>query len=101
METLGQAIVAVGWLGIAAFLLVMVVVGLRAQTVNCDRLPFFDMLERRGITLNQVEEAVGIDALARAVRRCSLCAGRSDCRPDVDICPNEALLRRAMNREHV
>jgi len=79
----------------------MVVVGLRAQTQNCDRLPFFGMLERRGVTLNQVEEVVGIDALARAVRRCSLCAGRSDCRLDWDICPNEPLFRRAMNREQV
>ena len=101
METVGQAIIAVGWLGIAGLVLVMVVVGLRAQTENCDRLPFFGMLERRGLTLRQVEDAVGIDALARAVRRCSLCAGRSDCRPDADICPNEPLLRRAMNREHV
>ena len=101
MENVGQAIIAVGWTGVAGIVLVMVVAGLRAQTVNCDRLPFFDMLERRGITVNQVEEAVGIDALARAVRRCSLCPGRSACRPDADFCPNGPLLRRAMNREQV
>lgn len=67
-------------------------------------VPFFTMLERRGLTLTQAEEALGIDGLSAGVRRCVLCGEQHACRKSfafgwlasrpVD-CPNEKLLERA------
>jgi hypothetical protein len=83
------------WLAIAAMLLWGTVAGLRTVLRNNTRLPFFGMIERRGLTLRQVEEVVGMDELARAVRRCTFCAARSSCSEHPVRCPNEPLLRRA------
>lgn len=95
METIVQATVAVAWLAIAAILLWSVVEGTRRALKDDGPLPIFALLERRGLTIRQVEEAVGMNELARAVRRCVHCASRSDCRPDAVFCPNEPILRRA------
>jgi hypothetical protein len=43
-------------------------------------LPFFQMLERYGLSVAQAEKAVGPEALAAAVRRCELCPDRQDCK---------------------
>ncbi len=83
------------WLAIVGMLLWGIAAGLRTALRNDARLPFFGMLERQGLTLRQVEEAVGIDELARAVRRCTFCASRSSCGRHPVRCPNEPLLRRA------
>ena len=83
------------WLAIAGMLLWGIVAGWRTALRNDAPLPFFGMIERRGLTLRQMEEAVGMDELARAVRRCTFCAARSDCGRHPVCCPNEPLLRRA------
>ena len=56
-------------------------------------LPFFVMLERRGLNALQLEAAVGAGGIARALRRCALCADRRDCGRRAVECPNEALIR--------
>lgn len=95
METIVQATVAVAWLAIAAILLWSIVEGVRKVLRDDGQLPIFAMLERQRLTLRQVEEAVGMNELARAVRRCAHCASRSDCGLDAVFCPNEPILRRA------
>lgn len=82
-------------LAIAGLLVWGVSVGLRRVLGNDRRLPFFDMLERQGLTLAQAEEVVGINELSRAVRRCAHCAARSDCGGRAAFCPNGSLLLRA------
>jgi hypothetical protein len=51
------------------------------------------MLERRGLNALQLEAAAGVGGVARALRRCALCAGRRDCGRRRVECPNEALIR--------
>ena len=82
-------------LAVAAVLLWGLVNGLRKVLGNRARLPFFNMLERRGLTLTQVEEAVGMNQLARALRRCAHCGTRQECGRHIVDCPNEPLFRRA------
>lgn len=43
-------------------------------------LPFFQMLERYGLSVAQAEKAVGREAIAAAERRCALCPDRQDCK---------------------
>lgn len=95
MDTILETSAIIAWLAIAAILLWGVVEGMRKVLKDDGPLPIFAMLERRGLTLRQVEEAVGMNELARAVRRCAHCASRSDCGPDAVFCPNEPILRRA------
>jgi hypothetical protein len=58
-------------------------------------LPFFVMLECQGLDARQLEAAVGAEGMARALRRCALCAGRRDCARGRRVeCPNEALIKR-------
>ena len=57
-------------------------------------LPFFVMLERKGLNALQLEAAVGAGGVARALRRCALCAGRRDCARGRRVdCPNESLMK--------
>jgi hypothetical protein len=86
-------LIGVAWLAIAAMLLWGVVDGVRRALSERTPLPFFAMLERRGLNARQVEAAAGAGGVARALRRCAYCAGRFDCgRREVE-CPNEALIR--------
>lgn len=94
MEIVGQGIVAVGWLAIAAILFWGVVEGMRKVLKDDGPLPLFALLERQGLTLRQVEETVGMNELAQAARRCALCTSRPNCSADPVWCPNEPLLRR-------
>ena len=86
-------LMGVAWLAIAAMLLWGVVNAVRRALWDSAPLPFFVMLERRGLNARQVEAAAGAGGIARALRRCAYCAGRFDCgQREVD-CPNEALIR--------
>jgi len=57
-------------------------------------LPFFAMLQSRGLTVEQLESAVGIQALALAVRRCVFCSLRRACAGNAAGCPNDGLFSR-------
>lgn len=61
-----------------------------------DDLPFFRRVERRGLTLVQVEEAVGMNELARALRRCAACVERPRCGRRTAACPNDGVIRGAL-----
>jgi len=95
METIAQVTIALAWLAIAAVLLWGIVDGLRRLLKDDGPLPLFALLERQGVTLRQVEEVGGMREIARAARRCALCASRSDCNGHPAWCPNETLLQRA------
>ena len=90
---IATGLIGAAWLAIAAMLLWGVVDSVRRALADQTPLPFFVMLERRGLTALQVEAAAGAGGVARALRRCAYCAGRFDCgQREVD-CPNEALIR--------
>lgn len=91
MGTLVNGLLAIAWLAIAGILLWGVVAGVRNALRDDSPLPFFLMLERRGLTVTQAEDVAGIEALARALRRCAYCRGRADCGPRRVECLNEAL----------
>ena len=99
MNAYTNAIMTVAWLAIAGMLLWAVANSLRKALWNDSPLPFFGMLERQGLTLRNVEEVVGINELAHAVRRCALCPARSGCDRSAASCPNEPLFRRAKRPE--
>jgi hypothetical protein len=90
---IATGLTGVTWLVIVALLLWGFVDGLRRALNDRTPLPFFVMLERRGLTATQVEAAAGIGGVAHALRRCAYCAGRSDCGRRAVDCPNEALIR--------
>jgi hypothetical protein len=87
------ALIGAGWLAIALVLVSGAAVSLYRLFSIPGPLPFFVMLERRGLNALQLEAAVGAGGVARALRRCALCAGRRDCGGHRVECPNEALIR--------
>ena len=50
-----------------------------AEWRRVEPLPFFQVLKRHGLSVTQVEEAAGREALAAALRRCALCSDRKAC----------------------
>ena len=77
---------------------------IRMKMWNDIRLPLFGMLEAQGRVVEAVEAAEGMRSMARAVRRCALCALNPSCCEAVDsgsdarppeICPNASVFRRA------
>jgi hypothetical protein len=106
MDAILSGLIGAAWLGIAGLLAWNVFQALRRVRNQDGNLPFFGMLARRGISLTRAEQAVGIEEVSRAVRRCMLCSGNEACRKDfaggqsrkssepVD-CPNTATLERA------
>lgn len=87
------ALIGIAWVAIAVMLLWGAGVSLHRLLWTTEPLPFFVMLERRGLTALQVEAAAGIGGVARALRRCASCAARRDCDRRRIECPNEALIR--------
>lgn len=90
---IATGLIGAAWLAIAAMLVWGVVDSVRRVLGERSPLPFFVMLERRGLTALQVEAAAGAGGVARALRRCAFCAGRFDCGQRAVDCPNEALIR--------
>lgn len=92
---IAAGLIGAAWLAIAGMLLWGAGNGLRRLFRTASPVPFFGMLQRHGLTLTQVEEAVGLDEVGQAVRRCAECAGRWECGRRALDCPNEWLFRRA------
>ena len=88
-------LIGIAWAAIALALAWGAVVALyRLFADDSAPLPFFVMLERQGLNARQVEAAVGAGGIARALRRCALCAGRRECSQGRRVeCPNEALIK--------
>lgn len=89
------ALIGVAWLAIALMLAWGVVVSLYRLFAGPPALPFFSMLERRGLEFAQVERAVAPDDIRAALARCAACGARRSCgaRAPFD-CPNERLFLR-------
>ena len=88
-------VIGMAWVGIALMLAWGTIVALyRLLADPSAPLPFFVMIERQGVNALQLEAAVGAGGMARALRRCALCAGRRDCARGWRVdCPNEALIK--------
>lgn len=88
-------VIGMAWVVIALMLAWGTVVALhRLLADQAAPLPFFVMIERQGVNALQLEAAVGAGGMARALRRCALCAGRRDCARGRRVdCPNEALIK--------
>lgn len=88
-------VIGMAWVVIALMLAWGTIVALyRLLADQAAPLPFFAMIERQGVNALQLEAAVGAGGMARALRRCALCAGRRDCARGRRVdCPNEALIK--------
>ncbi|MBI4203503.1 MAG: hypothetical protein HY527_00630 [Betaproteobacteria bacterium] len=75
MDTVINLALTAAWLVLGALLAYSVFDAWRRG----ERLPFFRMLERHGLSVAQAEEAAGREALAAALRRCELCSDRKAC----------------------
>jgi hypothetical protein len=75
MDTVIDLALTAAWLAFGALLVYAVFDAWRRREL----LPFFEVLERHGLSITQAEEAVGHDALAAALRRCALCSDRKGC----------------------
>jgi len=92
-----SVLIGVAWLAIGAAMLAGTVGSFRKAWSSEARLPLFREMERRGLTPERAEDAVGMTQLACATRRCTFCAQRPRCErgaAPLD-CPNEEVLRRS------
>ena len=101
MNDIVSSLIAAAWMGIAAILAWSLFQAARRVRNQDADVPFFRVLGRRGVTLTQAEEAVGIAELSHAVRRCVLCRDNEACRADSSHaghaeadCPNASMLKR-------
>lgn len=89
------SLIGAAWLAIALMLVWGVAVTLYRLVRWSRPLPFFAMIERHGLNCDQMERAVGADALARALSRCADCTRRQSCAGELAGCPNAPLFRHA------
>ena len=75
MDTAIAIVLTTAWLALGGLLAYGVLDAWR----RVERAPFFQVLERHGLSVKQVEEAAGQEAVAAALRRCALCADRRAC----------------------
>lgn len=92
-------LIGIAWAAIFVMLAAGAVRGVVRLYLERPRLPFFAMLERRGLSYAEVELAVGAEGLALAMRRCGECGGRWDCGARPIACPNEPVFSAAASRK--
>ena len=88
-------LVGAAWLAILLMLAGGAAVALVRLARTYRPLPFFALVERHGLGFDEMERAVGPDALARALRRCADCSRRPSCAGNLPGCPNAALFHHA------
>jgi hypothetical protein len=99
MDTFVTLALAAAWTAIIAMLFWGVAVAWRNVMSQTGVLPFFRMVERRGVSLAELEHRPG--DLGRALRRCTNCSERSSCDAwlagggRAPSCPNGAYLDNA------
>jgi hypothetical protein len=69
------------------------------QRVPPRKPPFFAMLTRRGVTYAELENAIGAEALLRAMNRCTDCGSRYACGFRNVECPNGGLFTAALSKK--
>jgi hypothetical protein len=98
MDAIVQTVIGAAWLVLATGLAWSAFRAVQRVRSQDGAPPFFRMLSRRGVSVTQAEEAVGISELSRAVRRCVLCSGNEACRANLAgheaDCPNAGVLER-------
>ena len=72
-------LVGLAWLAILAMLAGGVVVETLRLMHGPEKAPFFGALERRGLTLLEAEQAVGVRGVGEAASRCASCGVRDPC----------------------
>ena len=102
------AAIGIAWLAILVGLVVTVLRdAFRAERRQL-QLPFFRMLERRGLSSTQVVRAVGLDGFIHATERCANCPVDAACRRALysswlgfgaPSCPNDELFERVARRQ--
>jgi hypothetical protein len=92
MEKLVAVAVGAAWLAILIMLIWGIVSGVRRQLRHEGPPPLFAVLQGHGLAVSRVEQVAGVEQLARAVGRCSLCRETAAC--GTRDCPNDELLRR-------
>ena len=75
MDTAISLALTGAWLALGVLLAYRVYDGWR----RVEPLPFFQVLERHGVSVTQAEAAAGREALAAALQRCALCSDRQAC----------------------
>jgi hypothetical protein len=75
MDTAIALALSAAWLALG----VLLAYGVLDAWRRVEPLPFFQMLERHGLSVTQAEEVAGGEAVATAVRRCALCSDRKAC----------------------
>jgi hypothetical protein len=100
MDALVIYLVAAAWTAILAMLAWGVASSWHRVWSDQDPLPFFGMLQRRGLVLERLERSP--EPLYAAVRRCTMCREKARCRDWLErsvggppACPNEAFLEAA------
>ena len=72
-------VIGLAWLAILGMLAWGGLIGLWRLARSRERLPFFGMLGRHGVTVVQAEEVAGSRGLAEAASRCASCDTRDAC----------------------
>lgn len=75
MDTAIDLALTAAWLALGALL----AYGVFVEWRRVEPPPFFQVLERHGLSFTQAEEAAGREALAAALRRCASCSDRKAC----------------------
>ena len=75
MDTVIALALTAAWLALGALL----AYGVFAAWRRVEPPPFFEVLQRHGLSVTQAEEVAGREALAGALRRCELCSDRKAC----------------------
>lgn len=98
-------VVVLAVLAVGVLLVFGLAVAWRRVTQDDTPLPMFDMLRRRGLAPERIEQAAGPEAMAHAVRRCALCGARQECQqraasgePAPADCPNAELFEQVSSR---
>ena len=101
------AAIGIAWLAILVGLVVTVVRDAFRAERRRRPLPFFRMLEKRGLSSAQVVRSVGLDGFIHATERCASCAVEAACRRALRLswfafgappCPNAELVERVVAR---
>lgn len=103
---LGIALAVAGLL-LAAALIYGLATAWRRALHDDARLPFFGMIERHGTTREELAAVVSFENLALAVRRCTFCGSKEQCRAWLASgrqdgypasCPNAGLFNQGSGR---
>jgi hypothetical protein len=89
-----EILVGMAWVAVLAVVAGIGFIERRKFPLGRTPLPFLGMVQRQGLTIDEVGAVLSPQEMGAAVRACIGCPGRSACGAQAGPCPNEALLRR-------